>query len=109
MAKRADIRVQVTRKILRDSLIGLMETKSILQISVKEICERAGVSSSTFYTYYNDQFDLLRQIEDQSFMDSALMRQKYKGIKKLGNQGILRLFEEVLRHIADNRARFRSY
>jgi AcrR family transcriptional regulator len=34
-----------------------------------EICETAGVSRSTFYTYYKDQYDLLGQMEDEIFAE----------------------------------------
>ena len=37
--EKGDIRVQFTRKVLRESLVSLMKTKSILNIAVKDICE----------------------------------------------------------------------
>jgi AcrR family transcriptional regulator len=101
--KKPDIRVQLTRKILQESLIGLMENKPVLQISIKEICERAGVSRTTFYAYYQDQFDLLRQIEKQSLMDTAAVMQKNKYTEKLSRQEIINLFQDILQLIADNR------
>jgi AcrR family transcriptional regulator len=47
-----------------------MKEKSILDITIKEICEVAGLSSSTFYTYYNDQYDLLRQMEEEMLVET---------------------------------------
>lgn len=34
-----------------------MKKKSIMDITIKEICALAGLSRSTFYTYYKDQYD----------------------------------------------------
>jgi AcrR family transcriptional regulator len=36
---------------------------------VKEICELAEINRATFYTHYNDPFDLLEQIEQELFED----------------------------------------
>jgi AcrR family transcriptional regulator len=67
--EKTDIRVQFTKRILRESLVALMKTKSILNITVREICETAGVSRTTFYAYYKDQYDLLEQMEEEIFAE----------------------------------------
>src|SRR5690554_6070444 len=51
--------------VLKDSFINLLEKKDISQISIKEICEDADINRSTFYSHYNDQYDLLRKIENE--------------------------------------------
>lgn len=56
-------RVRMTKKILKDALLELMEDKHISRISIKEICELADVNRSTFYAHYDSQFDLLDEIE----------------------------------------------
>ena len=42
-----------------DALIALLETKSFDYITVKEICEKAGVNRSTFYLHYENIGELL--------------------------------------------------
>lgn len=42
-----------------DALISILETKSFDYITVKEICERAGVNRSTFYLHYENIGELL--------------------------------------------------
>lgn len=37
----------------------LYESKTIEEISVRELCERAGYNRSTFYLYFGDKYDLL--------------------------------------------------
>lgn len=56
-------RVRMTKKILKDALLELMEDKHISRISIKEICELADVNRSTFYAHYDSQFALLDEIE----------------------------------------------
>lgn len=41
----------------------LMGGKQISKITVREICERAGVNRSTFYAHYMDVYDLFEQVE----------------------------------------------
>lgn len=41
------------------ALLSLLEEKDFLYITVKEICERAGVNRSTFYLHYETINDLL--------------------------------------------------
>lgn len=66
-------RVKMTQALLKQSLIELLEQKSIRQISIKEICERANVSRSTFYAYYGSQYELLNAIERELIEETQMM------------------------------------
>ncbi len=55
--------------VLKDSLINLLKTNPISAITVKEICKKADINRSTFYTHYSDQFHLLEQIEEEIIAD----------------------------------------
>ena len=44
-----------------EALIALLEKKDFAYITVKEICEKAGVNRSTFYLHYENTSDLLRE------------------------------------------------
>ncbi len=43
------------------ALILLLEKKEFAYITVKEICEKAGVNRSTFYLHYDNTSDLLKE------------------------------------------------
>ncbi len=62
---KTDARVRYTKKVLRESLLYFLQFKSITEISVKEVCERAEINRATFYKHYKDCCDLLEQIENQ--------------------------------------------
>ncbi len=63
--EKGDRRVKYTKMVLKESFIKLLEQKDISQISIKEICAVADINRATFYSHYNDQYDLLRKIEDE--------------------------------------------
>jgi len=64
-SNKLDRRVKYTRMVLKESFINLLEKKDISQITIKEICEDADINRATFYAHYNDQYDLLRKIEEE--------------------------------------------
>ena len=100
MEKKENRKVRITRMVLQDSLIELMKTKSILSITIKDICELADMSRSTFYAHYNDQYDLLRQIEKETLAYFEDMLNKYKN--NLNRKEIIKMIEEMLTYIANN-------
>ena len=63
MAVKNNSRKIITKKILNDSLLELMQTKPISKITIKEICDLSDMSRSTFYLHYHDQSALLEDIE----------------------------------------------
>ena len=63
MEEKENRKIRYSKKVIRDSLMELMESKPILSVSIKDICELADISRSTFYSHYKDQYDLLRQVE----------------------------------------------
>ena len=56
-------RIMLTKKLLKNSLINMLQSQNIYQISIRELCENAGINRSTFYKYYGSQFDLLSEME----------------------------------------------
>ena len=62
-----DRRVKRTKKLLRDSLFSLLQTKSITEITVTELTEIADINRATFYFYYTDIMDMLDQIQNEAY------------------------------------------
>jgi AcrR family transcriptional regulator len=102
--KKMDFRVQITYRVLQESLLTLMKEKSILDISIKDICELAGLSRSTFYIYYKNQYDILRKIEDQTLIESDKIIQRYArtAIKSSDQDAVVIIIEDILQDIASN-------
>ena len=47
----------------------LLREKVISSITIKELCQKADINRSTFYSHYRDQFDLLQHIEDEILLE----------------------------------------
>lgn len=47
--------------LMDEALLILLEKKEFEYITVKEICQKAGVNRSTFYLHYENTFDLLEE------------------------------------------------
>ncbi|NLW78193.1 MAG: TetR/AcrR family transcriptional regulator [Ruminococcaceae bacterium] len=60
---REDQRVRLTKQMIQGAFLELLNQKSIQNITVKELCERAGVNRGTFYLHYHDVYDLLDQMQ----------------------------------------------
>ncbi len=48
---------------MKQAMLELMNTIPFDKITVRLICERAGVNRSTFYAHYTDIYDMIRQME----------------------------------------------
>lgn len=64
-----DSRLRYTKECLYSSFLAFLDEKPVSDITVVEVCERAGVSRKTFYKYYSDPFALLRSMQDDLFED----------------------------------------
>lgn len=59
-------RSRLTRMLLKNAYMHLMHEKIVGKITVKDICEGAEVNRSTFYLYYNEPNDILKELEDET-------------------------------------------
>jgi AcrR family transcriptional regulator len=98
--KKMDIRTRFTQKALKDSLIELIKTTPIRDIPIKTICAGAGVSRSTFYIYYDDQYDLLEDIQNETLGNFYAEYNKHL-LEPSRREGSSE-YEELLRYVADN-------
>lgn len=63
--KITDRRIRKTKKLLREALTELMNEKTLENITIKDLTERADLNRGTFYLHYRDIYDLLEQSEDE--------------------------------------------
>ena len=70
--QRENRRVLMTKRLMKEALLELLEQRELVDISVTAICEAADVHRSTFYKYYRNQADLLRDLE-QEYLDQIPM------------------------------------
>lgn len=60
-------RILYTKNVIKESLIELLQSKEIHQVTVTDICKKADINRGTFYTHYKDAYDLFQSMEDELF------------------------------------------
>lgn len=91
-----DRRVKYTKGVIKETLLELLQKKDISNITVKEICEIADINRGTFYRYYLDVYDLLKNIE-QEFIEEIKQSPSIEHMQQHSvysfSKGILSIFE----------------
>ena len=64
-----DRRIKYTKRVIKEALIDLLQSKPVEKISVKELCESADVNRSTFYAHFSDPEDVLHRIEQETYSE----------------------------------------
>lgn len=78
-----DLRITKTKKKLFDTFISMLGTMPIEDITVNDLCTKAGVRRATFYKHYTDKIDfcsyvLKRNREEFDKSGKAQIPEKYK-------------------------------
>ena len=91
MDYKEDLRIQKTRRELRQAMVKLLEEMPIEKISVTEICDQALVNRMTFYKYYEDKYTLLNDLfnEYKEQILSHLPKNEIKTIDDAINEATL--------------------
>ena len=63
----------LTRRLLKEALLRLLESAPLDKISVTQLCQEAGVNRATFYRHYTSQEDVLQEIQ-QDTLDNIQSR-----------------------------------
>lgn len=66
-----DLRVLRTKESIRNALIELIEEKGFEAITVKDITTRAKINRSTFYSHYEDKYNLMEICEKEIMSEMA--------------------------------------
>ncbi len=61
---RQESKYKYTASLMDEALLLLLEQKDYDAITVKEVCQKAGVNRSTFYLHYESMNDLLEETVD---------------------------------------------
>ncbi len=98
-----DRRVLRTRAVLRDALITLVGESGWDAITVQDICDRAKVGRSTFYTHFADKEDLLVSGFDD-------LRKLIEGLRPPVQRGDVALgfASPLIEHAYENQRLFRA-
>ena len=95
-----DRRIKYTKMVLRESLITLLEQHPIERITIKAICDEADINRATFYAHYADQYDLLRQIEEDLYTNISNSLSQLS--QDPANPNTLKQAENIFDYLRDN-------
>jgi AcrR family transcriptional regulator len=94
---------------IKEALINLLENRDLAKITIRDICETAGVTRSTFYMHYDNLNALLKEIES-ALEEGMLPYFDRNNIERLGQDihspylSSYRWFEYCLTNAASFRA-----
>lgn len=69
-----------TASLMDQALLQLLEQKPFEYITIKEVCEKAGVNRSTFYLHYDSMADLVSECLRNATME---MQQKFDKVSQI--------------------------
>lgn len=95
-----DRRVRRTRARLRSALTELLKEKSVKEITVTELAQRADVNRGTFYCHYKDIGDMLDQLEEETFGEFTALMDSYSANEL--RRGLRPILEDLFRFIRRN-------
>lgn len=101
-----DRRVQRTLRALRDSLLSLLSQRAWDDIEVQDICERANVGRSTFYTHFQNKEELL--VGGLNDLRDALRAHAQEGLRGSGAPDRLWYVGGLIDHAHEQRNVFRA-
>ncbi len=97
-----DLRIRRTYKLLKAALLELLKKEPFEKITVKDICEEAMVHRTTFYTHFEDKYDLLRycmQELESPFETIDIKTPSVEGYKEYYS----RVAKSILEHVYKNK------
>ena len=101
-----DLRVQRTYLLLKNALLELLAKKSFDEIKVNDICNLAMIHRTTFYSHFQDKYDLLeycvKNIEQE--LTEKINTTQYSNSKEFYTNLVMSLLE----YISENKKMFKS-
>lgn len=67
--ERENQRVAISKRLLKEALLRLLEHKELEQIRVTDLCREAGINRTTFYRHYELPRDVLIELEKDLYHD----------------------------------------
>lgn len=107
MIKKTDLRVIKTKNLIYNTLIELMKDKTFEEIKVSDICNKALINRSTFYSHYEDKYDLL--VDFINSLKNEFISELNKNNSKLNNKEYyIELIKIFLNHIEERKEMYAS-
>lgn len=99
-----DYRKRCTQKLVKETMIELLEEKPLHKIKVKELCEKAGINRATFYHNFEDIYDVYEILENEFYSNYAKMSLDESMLES--GERIKVVFGKLIKYIHENKRLF---
>ena len=106
MNRKDNQRTRLSKLLLRNAMLDLLkEKKTVNRITVRELCERAELTRSTFYAHYSEPRERFDALAEQLLGDVAAYMKQIGASRDAGAYGKI---TEFVRYIRRNDLEFRT-
>lgn len=81
MAEKENQRVALTKRLLKEGLLRLLQTKELDKISVSELCRESGINRATFYKHFATPQDVLEAVGQDLVMEMQRMETQSRTVE----------------------------
>ncbi len=101
--EQTDLRIRRTHKFLQEAMIELITEKGFDAITVGDIAERAMINRATFYRHYQDKYDLVAKIfEETANQLVENMKPFHKDTGHVEMENPPEIWIQVFEHVAEH-------
>lgn len=102
-----DRRIRITKMLLNDSFLRLLEEKPLARVTVKDICEDADLNRSTYYKYFTDPYDQMSKLEINIIEEMYTNIEASKDISQNDYSSLYAIIKKLLEFIQAKKDMFR--
>ena len=107
--EQTDLRIRRTHKFLQEAMIELITEKSFDAVTVGDIAERAMINRATFYSHYQDKYDLVTKIFEDT---TSQLLERLKPWRKTTDQNVKEnppeIWIQFFEHVAEYARLYRA-
>ncbi len=101
--EQTDLRIRRTHKFLQEAIIELITEKGFEIITVGDIAERAMINRATFYRHYQDKYDLVARIFEETTNELVEnMKSFRKNTRQSETENPPEIWIQFFEHVADH-------
>lgn len=71
MPEKQNQRVMLTKQLIYRAFLSMLQRTEIHKVSIRELCELAGINRTTFYKHYGSQYDVLDEMTANFLSDTS--------------------------------------
>ncbi len=103
-----DLRIRRTHKFLQEAMIELITEKGFDALTVGDIAERAMINRATFYRHYQDKYDLVAKIFEETTNELVENMKPLHKDTGQSEKNPPEIWIQIFEHVADHARLYRA-